>query len=166
MRIKKFTAVLSAVILMFSCFAVSASCASYAPTAKLTGTKADGGDTVFSFTLSSDQFIIDSEAQRRAVLAEMEKKGLSGADISHAIRFPLELTVKCETEYGDIGYAKLLDVEETSAEVSLIKDIMPSLTNNDGSIDDRLLQGFAFTLSACYTHFNGTFYNLLFNCIH
>lgn len=156
MRIKKFTALFSAVILMFSCFAVSASCASYAPTAKLTGTKANDGDTVFSFDLSSDQFIIDNEAKRRAVLAEMEKKGYSGADIPHAIRFPLELTVKCETEYGDIGYAKLLDVEETSAEVSLIKDIMPSFVNKDGSIDDRLLQGFSFTLSVCYTHFKGS----------
>lgn len=156
MRIKKFTALFSAVILMFSCFIVTAKCDSHTPKAELTSTKADNGDTVFSFDLSSDQYIIDNEAKRRAVLAEMEKKGLSGADIPHAIRFPLELTIKCETEYGDIGYAKLLDVEETSAEVSLIKDIMPSFTGTDGSISDRLLQGFSFTLSVCYTHFNGT----------
>lgn len=152
---KKLSAIVTASVL-FVALMLPVLSAEHMPVAKYTGERRTDGDVIYEFETSADSYILEMESTRRATLAELTKKGYSGADIPHAIRYPLELTVKCVSENGDIGYAANVPVTADRLEASLIDDIMPSFVGTDGDISDALLNGFSFSLSVCYTHFDGT----------
>lgn len=153
---KKLSAVLTALFVCLFSLAVFADAAEHTVISAFTGFAETSSDVVFSFDVSADEYLLEMEKVRLLTLEELKKKGYSGGDISHALRYPLEITVKCTSEYGDVGFAKNVPITSKKAEVSLTDDIMPSFVSGETDIPDRLLGGFSFTLSVCFTHFDGT----------
>lgn len=159
---KKSVAVLTALITVLSItmlLPLSAFASAHVPQGSLSETKTTDADTVFVFSVGADSYVLNMEKERSETFAKLIANGKTAADLDESMRFiayPLEITVKCTTEFGTTGLAKSIAVGSNKIEVSLINDIMPSLVGKHGSFDERLLDGFSFTLSLCYTNYNGT----------
>ena len=144
------TALLFILILPFSAHA-----SRHAPSGTLTDRAESAEDYVFVFDISADSYILENERTRTAALEKLRAEGKTDKDIPSALLNPVEITVKAETQFGLTGLAKSVPVTSEKTEVSLTEDIMPSLVGENASIDSRLLDGFYFTLSLCYTVFDG-----------
>ena len=153
--LKKTAAAAMAVIFVFM-LPFYAHASQHMPSAELTETKSTSDDCVFVFNLSADSYVLENEKARASMLEKLRAEGKTDADIPAVLLNPIEITVKAETEFGLTGFAKSVPVDSKTAEVSLIEDIMPSLTEKNAAVDERLLDGFNFTLSFCYTMFDGS----------
>ncbi len=153
--LKKSTAAAMAVMLLFVLH-FSAHASQHAPSAVLTETKNTSDDCVFIFDVAADSYVLDNEKTRASTLEQLRSEGKADAEIPAVLLNPIEITVKAETAFGTTGLAKSVSVDSNTVEVSLINDIMPSLVKENTIADGRLLNGFDFTLSFCYTVSDGS----------
>lgn len=152
----KKTAAAATALLLILMLPFSAHASRHTPSGTLTSAVASAEDVVFAFDVSADSYVLENEKTRIAALEQLRAEGKTDKDIPAALLNPVEITVKAETEFGLTGLAKSVSVTSEETDVSLTEDIMPSLVGANAVIDARFLDGFAFTLSLCYTVSDGT----------